>query len=47
MGTLDLGWSTLALLLVLLAGLAVPMVYGAYVWFTQEIEHSTPAEQPP
>ena len=34
-GMLDLGWNTHALLVLLLAGLAVPMAYGAVVWFTQ------------
>lgn len=34
LGILDLGWSTIWLFLLLLAGLAVPMGYGAYVWFT-------------
>ena len=38
LGGLDLGWNTFALLLVLLAGLAVPMAYGSWVWFTQELE---------
>lgn len=38
LGVLNLGWSTLALLLTLLAGLAVPMTYGAYVWFTHELD---------
>jgi len=33
-GALDLGWSTPALLVLLLAGLAVPMTYGAVVWFS-------------
>ncbi len=33
LGVLDLGWGTHALLVVLLAGLAVPMTYGAVVWF--------------
>jgi low temperature requirement protein LtrA len=32
LGLLDLGWSTHALLALLLAGLAVPMAYGAIVW---------------
>jgi len=33
-GALDLGWSTHALLILLLGGLAVPMGYGAVVWFS-------------
>lgn len=33
LGLLDLGWSTPALLALLLAGLAVPMTYGAIVWY--------------
>lgn len=33
LGVLDLGWTTPALLLTLLVGLAVPMTYGAVVWF--------------
>ncbi|MBA3280254.1 MAG: low temperature requirement protein A [Geodermatophilaceae bacterium] len=33
LGLLDLGWSTHVLFAVLLAGLAVPMAYGAAVWF--------------
>jgi len=33
LGVLDLGWSTIALLVMLLVGLAVPMTYGALVWF--------------
>jgi hypothetical protein len=37
LGSLDLGWTTAALLVLLLAGLAVPMAYGAYVWFTQQV----------
>lgn len=34
---LDLGWSTHALLVLLLAGLAVPMAYGAFVWFSHPV----------
>jgi low temperature requirement protein LtrA len=34
LGMLDLGWSTYALLVLLLAGLAVPMIYGVFVWFS-------------
>lgn len=41
LGVLDLGWSTHALLVLLLAGLAVPMAYGAFVWFTQPIADLT------
>lgn len=33
LGMLDLGWGSITLLAVLLAGLAIPMAYGAYVWF--------------
>jgi len=33
LGLLDLGWNATALLVLLLAGLAVPMTYGAYVWY--------------
>jgi low temperature requirement protein LtrA len=33
LGTLNLGWSGVGLLVALLVGLAVPMAYGAYVWF--------------
>jgi hypothetical protein len=43
LGALDLGWSTAALLVVPLCGLALPMAYGAYVWFTQDL----PAERVP
>ncbi len=32
-GDLDLGWTSITLLAWLLAGLALPMGYGAYVWF--------------
>jgi low temperature requirement protein LtrA len=34
LGTLDLGWNAGALLAMLLVGLALPMAYGAFVWFT-------------
>ncbi len=37
LGVLDLGWSTHALLVLLLAGLAVPMAYGAFVWFSYPV----------
>lgn len=37
LGGLNLGWSTPVLLAVLLGGLAIPMTYGAMVWFTQPI----------
>jgi hypothetical protein len=33
LGVLDLAWNTQGLLALLLAGLAVPMTYGAIVWF--------------
>jgi low temperature requirement protein LtrA len=33
LGLLDLGWTAGPLLTLLLAGLAIPMTYGAYVWF--------------
>ncbi len=42
LGVLDLGWSTHALLVLLLAGLAVPMAYGAVVWFTYPVAESAP-----
>lgn len=38
LGGLDLGWGTHALLALLLAGLAVPMSYGAVVWFRHTTE---------
>jgi low temperature requirement protein LtrA len=41
LGALDLGWSAMGLLLTLLLGLCIPMAYGSYVWFTQEIENDT------
>ncbi len=34
LGLLDLGWSTHVLFVLLLAGLAVPVAYGAFVWFS-------------
>jgi low temperature requirement protein LtrA len=34
LGTLDLGWNAGALLAMLLVGLALPMAYGAFVWYT-------------
>jgi len=34
-GMLDLGWNTHVLLATLLAGFAVPMAYGAFVWFSR------------
>jgi low temperature requirement protein LtrA len=34
LGALDLGWNAGALLAMLLVGLALPMAYGAFVWFT-------------
>ena len=34
LGALDLGWGTHALLILLIAGLAVPMTYGAFVWYS-------------
>lgn len=37
LGILDLGWNTFALLALLLGGLAVPMTYGAVVWFSRPI----------
>lgn len=33
LGLLDLGWRTHPLFVLVLGGLAVPMAYGAYVWF--------------
>ena len=45
LGVADLGWNTPALLLTLLAGLAVPMAYGAIVWFTQPL--APPASDAP
>lgn len=38
LATVDLGWTALPLLIVLLAALAIPAAYGAWVWFTQPIE---------
>jgi low temperature requirement protein LtrA len=35
LGSLDLGWTTPALLGTVLAGLCLPMAYGSYVWFTK------------
>lgn len=37
LGVLDLGWNIFALLALLLCGLAVPMIYGAVVWFSRPI----------
>ncbi len=45
LGVADLGWNTPALLLTLLAGLAVPMAYGAIVWFTHPL--ARPASDAP
>lgn len=52
LGTLDLGWSTHVLLVLLLAGLAVPMAYGAVVWFShpgrdESAESTAPATRSP
>lgn len=41
LGVLDLGWTTLALLVLLLAGLALPMAYGAVVWFSRPVATPT------
>jgi len=38
LASIDLGWSALALLGVLLAGLIVSAAYGAWVWYTQPLE---------
>lgn len=40
-GWLDAGWSTTALLVVLVAGLTVPAVYGATVWYSPTNSHRT------
>ncbi len=37
LGGLDLGWNAHGLLVMLLAGLAVPMGYGAVVWFARPL----------
>jgi low temperature requirement protein LtrA len=42
LGMLDLGWRTHALLALLLAGLAVPMTYGAIVWFAHPATEPAP-----
>ena len=46
LGVLDLGWSTHALLALLLAGLAVPMTYGAIVWFAHPAAEPAPDAPP-
>ena len=38
-GSLALGWSTYTLFVLLLAGLAVPMIYGAFVWYSDPPSH--------
>lgn len=37
LGALDLGWTTHPLLVLVIGGLAVPMTYGAYVWFSRRV----------
>ncbi len=39
-GFIDLGWSPLALLALLLTVVAVPCAYGAHAWFTQDLDPS-------
>jgi low temperature requirement protein LtrA len=46
LGVLDLGWGTHALLTLLLAGLAVPMIYGAIVWFAHPATEPAPDVPP-
>ncbi|CAN5243964.1 hypothetical protein BH20ACT5_BH20ACT5_02860 [soil metagenome] len=42
LGGLGLGWNTHALLVLLLAGIGVPMTYGAVVWFRQPAPETAP-----
>ena len=41
LGGLDLGWSSVGLLVLLLAGLVIPITYGAYEWFRRPYNPST------
>lgn len=43
LGVLDFGWNTHALFALLLAGLAVPMAYGAFAWYSHPV--AEPARQ--
>jgi len=43
--TVDLGWSTMALLAVILIALAVPAAYGAAVWFAPTNTHRTEQQE--
>lgn len=40
LGGLDLGWNSVSLMILILGGLAVPMSYGAYVWFVRPCDPS-------
>ena len=42
LGGVDLGWTTHALFVLMLAGLSVPMAYGARVWFSRRDAGSMP-----